>query len=142
MTNVSLRSLSSSDQAALMRQLGNIFTNNTLTQSHLLFSELLTPAEQILLIKRLAIILLIHEKQSLYRIADTLDVSANTVRSHKLKYQKGIYHSIVKRAHKKSFDSQKFWHVVDTVLRAGLPPIAGPGRWGDLQSVKGTRTKQ
>jgi Trp operon repressor len=141
MTNVSKHELTQKEAHALLKQFAQLFYQRSAQTLHTLFTEVLTPAEQTMLIKRVAIIIMIHNGASTFEIARSLKVSATTVAAHNVRYQEGAYETIIKTVCGNSFDTEKFWRVVDKVFRVGLPPMAGPGRWGNLSSVRGTRSK-
>jgi uncharacterized protein YerC len=127
MTNVK-HTLTPKDKARLTQQLAGMFTANK-DKNIALFNSLYTPAEQILSIKRLATIVMLHEGYTTYRVAQALDMSHATVLRHQRRLKRGEYDVIVSFISKKQFDRDTFWRVLETLLRAGLPPMAGPGRW-------------
>lgn len=104
-----------------------------------IFSNFFTEAEQVMFIKRLAIILMLDYGYSKYRVAQTLKVSESTVKRQYVLYQAGHYDHLVAKAKTKSFNKKEFWGVVEVLLRAGLPPMVGKGRWQGLQPMVGTR---
>mgnify|MGYP001979242450 CR=1 FL=1 len=85
-----------------------------------------------MLIKRLAAIIMIHHGYSLYRVAQTLHLSDATVSKYRQRYLAGMYTSLTLRFESRSFNQAKFWHTLELLLRAGLPPMAGSGRWNKI----------
>jgi len=133
MTNISKQQLTAGVADKLRLQLARIFHNVPVQKSKNLFEALLSEAEQIMLAKRLAVILLLHQKIGVTEISRQLLVSDATVRSLRTEYKKGQYAILVSHCTSSSFDSQKFWQTLEVVLRGGLPP-RGKDRWNWLQS--------
>lgn len=136
MTNVSKKKLKPEVRKKLYRQFATLFSNVSEDKMGILFTELFTESEQVMFIKRVGIVLMLAEDLSIYRIAKTLEVSEATVMVTKDRFQAGEYDHIVGVTKRKTFDSEKFWSVMGTILSAGLPPIVGPGRW---KSVLGSK---
>lgn len=132
MTHVSKQTLSANAETKLVKQLAKFFADQSALDIEDLFSDLLSPAEQVMIIKRLAIIILLLEKQSTYAIGKTLQVSDSTVREISIKLQLDKYCSLVKRYENKKFDSQAFLHVLEMLLNAGMPSL-GKDRWKSLR---------
>lgn len=131
MTNVSKDLLDQKMQEKLFTQLADLFTAADKNTTRQFFSELLTSTERIMLMKRLAAIILLNRKFSIYRTAKTLHLSQTTVALLQEKVDQGMFQSIVKVTHKKEFDSKKFWMTMEVLLRGGLPPM-GKHRWQSL----------
>src|SRR3989344_7439228 len=68
--------------------------------------ELLTPTERIMLAKRLAIVYMLAEGRSYYRIVKTLGVSISTVKRLHEQVLKGRY-TAIERGFKKEKDKEK-----------------------------------
>jgi len=134
MTNISKRYLSTKQKAELSKQIVKLFATIHKSNAGAFFKEFFTEAEQIMFIKRLAIIMMLEAGYSKYRIGKTILVSESTVSSASLKYQSGAYSEMLKITRTKDFDKEKFWEVLEVLLRAGLPP-RGRGRW--KQALKG-----
>ena len=133
MTNVSKQQLTAEVADKLRLQLARIFDNVSIKKSKNIFAALLTESEQIMLAKRLAIILLLHQEVSVLNISKRLLVSDATVRTLRSQYKDGRYEPLVSHCISNSFDSKKFWQTLEIVLRGGLPP-RGKDRWQWLQS--------
>jgi len=135
MTNVSKKLLDQTDQEKLSKQLVDLFAAADKNKTKHIFNELFTPAERIMFIKRLAVILLLEKKVSSYRIAQTLKMSQTSVGNLLEQFQRGAFSSIVRTSQSKSFDSEGFWQTIDVLLRAGMPP-RGKDRWKFLDNHK------
>ena len=132
MTNVSKNILDEKIAQKLNLQLSKFFSEQTGKQMQKLFSDLLTTSEKTMLAKRLAVVIMLTEKHSTYRIAQTLKISDSTVRDVKSRLNLGQYDHLVAHYEKKKFNSKEFWETIDLILRAGLPS-RGKDRW---QSVR------
>lgn len=133
MTNVSKRSITSAQRKQLRNQLAQLLHGETQTQTATLLTELLTEAEEIMLIKRCAIIVLLTHGQSTYRIAKMVGVSDVTVTSTKEKLKRGEYQAIEARLQQSAFDACAFLDTVESVLHlGGLLPKQGKHRWQNI----------
>jgi len=94
---------------------------------HQLLEELLTPAEQIVLAKRLAIIFLLLEGISPYYAAAVLNVSTSTTQRIYAQ-QKAREYPYLTRVFTKQKDRELFWNEMKEIIRLGMPPM-GRGRW-------------
>jgi uncharacterized protein YerC len=96
--------------------------------------SLLTSTEQIMLTKRLAIILFLHKGMTEYEIWHTLKMSSSTVARVHGEYKTGAYDPIIKVISKNT--AKDFLKLLEIILGAGLPPrskdrwqhVAGFGR--------------
>ena len=129
MTRVSKKKLSKDARKKLLTQFVYLFSSTTKDKQGDLFTALFTDAEETMFIKRVAMIFLLLEGYSTYRISKTLIVSDSTVRSIQKRCESGSYDPIIQQMRKKSFDREKFWNTIDKVLRCGMPPRVGSGRW-------------
>jgi uncharacterized protein YerC len=98
------------------------------THAEAVLSGLLTDTEKLMLAKRLAIIALLHEGNSMYSIANLLAVSPSTVERLYRDKENG-QHDFVEDLYTDIGKKHDFLSVIETILSAGLPPIAGKGRW-------------
>jgi hypothetical protein len=137
MTNVSKQKLDPKTMAELEKQFSGLFARAPKGARGDLYISLFTPAERIMFIKRLAIILLLSRKCPTYTIVKTLKVSDATVRSTLMHLEQGHYDDLIGAMHSKSFDIQGFLRVVEIILQAGLPP-RGRGRWKWLYEMEDT----
>ena len=134
MVRVSSNELTDKTKKQLFNQLANLFTQADKKVMPLLFSNLLTETEEIMIMKRLAIIVMLSKKQSPYTISKALNVSSSTVRETAKKRGKGDYQDIERSLKKKDFDNKKFWETVDQILRMGMPRY-GSGRWKSVYKM-------
>lgn len=89
-------------------------------------NDFLTRTEKIMLAKRFAVIYLLSKDVPASYIAEALRMSPATIFRMSLKYDIGKYFSLLKAIKNESED---IWKILEKILRAGLPPIAGRGRW-------------
>ncbi|TAL49349.1 hypothetical protein EPN83_01205 [Patescibacteria group bacterium] len=96
-------------------------------------NEFLTQTEKIMLAKRFSVIYLLSRGLPVSYIAEALRMSPATIYRMSLKSEAGKY-SFLNRAMKELDES--IWDALEKILRAGLPPKAGRGRWKFLYSRK------
>lgn len=131
MTHVSKKILDAEIEEKLLIQFSKFFSEQEGYILRNLFSELLSPVERIMLVKRLAIIIMLHQKKTTSAIAQTLMVSDSTVRDSKIKMALGHYEHVIKRYENKKFNNKEFIKLLETILSAGLPSF-GKDRWESL----------
>ena len=91
------------------------------------FDELLTPTEQIMLAKRLAMLFMLAEGMSSYKVRKILNLSPSTT----ARFQKEIEHGAfpyIENIVKKKSSRDKTWKELEVLLRGGLPSM-GKDRW-------------
>lgn len=135
MVNVSKKKLKKSVSDKINSRLVNIIANletNTSTEGFL--NNLLTESEKIVLAKRLSIIFMLYEKISMYRIHVVLNVSKSTVIKVANDIDFGKYENILEIV-KKRKNRVTFWTGMEIVLKCGMPPIVGKGRWDFLNQL-------
>jgi len=89
-------------------------------------NDFLTRTEKIMLAKRFAVIYLLSKDVPTSYIADALGMSPATIFRMSLKYDIGKYSSLLKAT---SQGNKDIWEILEKILRAGLPPRTGRGRW-------------
>ncbi len=89
-------------------------------------AEFLTQTEKVMLAKRFAVIYLISKDLPASYISDALGMSPTTISRMSLKYEIGKYTHLLKIIKK---EEKSIWDILEKILRAGLPPRAGRGRW-------------
>ena len=89
-------------------------------------NDFLTRTEKIMFAKRFAVIYLLSKDIPVSYIAEALSMSPATISRMSLKYEIGKYSSLLKAT--KSEDKD-IWKMLEKILRAGLSPRAGRGRW-------------
>ncbi|MBI3306097.1 hypothetical protein HYZ82_03175 [Candidatus Nomurabacteria bacterium] len=87
-------------------------------------NDFLTHTEKIMLAKRFAAIYLLSQNVPTSYISEALLMSPSTISRMSVKYEKGRYSSLLKM-----IKNQNIWTILEKILRAGLPPRAGRGRW-------------
>jgi uncharacterized protein YerC len=96
--------------------------------------DLLTRTEKIMLAKRFAIIYLLSQDVPTSYIVESLGVSYPTLSRMSLKYDIGKYASLLGTLKEK--DKIDIWMILEKILKAGLPPRCGRGRWKFLYDKK------
>lgn len=127
MVRINKSQLSEEQLAALFNQLSGTFGKLNANETELILSELLGPEEKIMLAKRLAIILLILEGNSLYKISKILRVSPTTAEKMKTGLDTGKFDELVKVLGKNEKDYFKILNALDNILHLGgiLPHYNG-----------------
>ena len=97
-------------------------------------NDLLGEEEKIVLAKRLAIIFMLQENISWYRISRLLKVSPSTVRKVAIDIDFKKYENILKIVRQKK-NKKTFWDGMDLVLKMGIPSIVGAGQWNLLDEL-------
>lgn len=128
MARISKQKISSRISNEISSQLTDTLGRLSANQSGLFVSQLLGKEEQIMLAKRLAIIVLIHEQHTDYAISKTLKVSDTTVSKLRLKYHNKEFDSVVKGIKKNKADYIDFLETLLDIMHMGLPRYAGPNR--------------
>lgn len=129
MTNVSKKKLSAKLYKEIWQQLNETLGRLSSTQATPFLQELLSESEQVMLAKRLAAIILIHEQHSEYAIAKTLHMSTDTIGKLKLRHESGEFKSIVKGMRKNKIDYNEFIETLLDIIHLGLPRYVGPHRF-------------
>ena len=96
-------------------------------------SELLTPTEQVMLAKRLAILFMLAQSISSYKIGKILKVSTSTVNRLRISSKKGKYHH-VGSLFKDKKNKERFWLEIESLIRFGMPSM-GKRRWDWLDEL-------
>lgn len=89
-------------------------------------NDFLTHTEKIMLAKRFAVIYLLSKDVPTSYIAEALCMSPATISRMSVKYDIGRYSSLLKAIKNENKD---IWGILEKILKAGLPPRAGRGRW-------------
>lgn len=135
MTNISKQPLDPKTETQLRAQFNAFFEKSAKMNRKGLYTALFTPAEQIMFVKRLAIILLLSRKCPTHTISELLLVSDATVRTVRTLYLKGQYDAIIDTMGGKRFNGNDLLKIIETLLQAGLPP-RGRGRWKWLYEME------
>lgn len=127
MPHISSKKLKRETLNKLYDQFGKALEKSTYRSGAKLFlNDLLTHTEKIMLAKRFAVIYLLAQDIPTSYIAESLGMSYTTILKMSLKYDIGKYSALLKTIEKERTD---IWKILEKILRAGLPPIAGRGRW-------------
>ena len=122
MPHISKRLLEKNKFLDIHKQLYKILS--TLSRSgkaNVIFDELMTKTEKIMFAKRLAIILMLDQNESIYAIEQVLKVSPSTVARMSVLYDNGAYSKLLKE-----FRSQNsLW----TQIQKIIPPRVGRDRF-------------
>lgn len=89
-------------------------------------NDFLTRTEKIMLAKRFAVIYLLSKDVPASYIAESLCMSPATIFRMSLKYDIGKYSSLLKAI---KDENKEIWKILEKILKAGLPPRVGRGRW-------------
>ena len=98
----------------------------------LFLNDFLTKTEKIMLAKRFAVIYLLSKEVPVSYIAESLCMSPATISRMSLKFEIGKYSSLLRTV---KGEDKKIWDILEKILRAGLPPVAGRGRWKFLYNL-------
>ncbi len=127
MPHVSSKKLKKETLNKLYSQFGRAFEKSARkSQARFLLGDLLTKTEKIMLAKRFAVICLLSQEVPSSYIAESLCMSYSTIFRMSLKYDIGKYTALIRTIEKEKTDT---WKILEKILRAGLPPRAGRGRW-------------
>ena len=96
------------------------------SQAKFFLGDLLTKTEKIMLAKRFAVIYLLSQEVPTSYIAESLGMSYSTIFRMSLKYDIGRYSLLLGVIKQEKSD---LWRILEKILRAGLPPRVGRGRW-------------
>jgi uncharacterized protein YerC len=112
---------------ALVAQLSDKLANLSNSQTETFLTGLLGKEEKTMLAKRLAIIVLLVERKSLYFISENLKVSASTAENIKSKLDRGEYDQFLNLLSKNKVDYWSILEAIDSVLHLGgvLPHYNG-----------------
>ena len=96
------------------------------SQTKFFLGDLLTKTEKVMLAKRFAVIYLLSQEVPTSYIAESLGMSYSTIFRMSLKYDIGRYSLLLGAIKQEKSD---LWRILEKILRAGLPPRTGRGRW-------------
>lgn len=118
----------------LFQQLAKVIAPKHADHAANTLSELLGQEERIMLAKRLAVIVLLSEGFSAYRIADELKLSQSTIAATAEKLNSGAYRTIEQNLRKDTKNYFAILEVIDSVLHLGgiLPHYNGMDRYRGL----------
>ena len=125
MPHVSSRKLNKEHLQKLYNEF-NIALEKSAKKSWIKFflNDFLTRTEKIMLAKRFAVIYLLSKDVPASYISEALCMSPATISRMSIKYDSGRYSSLLK-----TIKNDDIWDILEKILKAGLPPRAGRGRW-------------
>lgn len=101
--------------------------------------ELLTPTEQVMFAKRLAVIMMLKRGYPFQAVEKTLKISSSTsLRFWKMTKTQPF--TFLLKDMKKREAKKKFWEELERLSRFGLPP-RGKGRWANVYRMLGNKSK-
>jgi uncharacterized protein YerC len=119
MVHISNKTLTSKKLGELFNQLNATLGGLSTKQSEIFLSEFLGKEEQIMLAKRLAAIIMIHNGQSIYKVAKVLKISTSTASDLRTRIQLGRYNRLLTVLRKDKFEYIKLLEAVDSILHLG-----------------------
>ena len=87
-----------------------------------LLNELLTDAERIMLVKRFAAIVMLHNDYSSYRVSTILSISISTAQRIHKNYDDQAYHELLKHIRPK--ENKVFCSLIEDLIMAQVSPRA------------------
>ena len=122
MPHISKKLLEKDKFLGIHKQLYKIIAEFSRTgKAKIVFDELLTKTEKLMLAKRLAIIVMLDQNESIYAMEQTLKVSSSTVARMSLSYENGEYAELLKEIRKQN----SFWTQIEKII----PPRVGRNRF-------------
>lgn len=114
----------------LFKQFVTIVAPKQPTESTRILKEILGSEEQIMIAKRIAIIVLLLEGKSLYAISNMLKISPSTAEKVQNNLANDCYEAIIQRLHHSKKDYFAILNTIDSILHLGgiLPHYNGPDR--------------
>ncbi|MBP7741373.1 MAG: helix-turn-helix domain-containing protein [Candidatus Pacebacteria bacterium] len=129
MPHVSTKKLDTQVSKQIATQLVQVLTK----RGSKILTEVLTETEHLMLAKRLAIILMLNESFSYYRIGQVLGVSTSTIKRLHAQLLQGDFQSLERLSASKK-EREMLWKTLESILRAGMLP-QGKGRWQNIDAL-------
>jgi len=127
MPHVSSQKLKNEHLQRLYNEFGSALEKSAKkSRTKFFLGDFLTYTEKIMLAKRFAVIYLLSKNIPVSYISEALYMSPATISRMSLKYDIGKYSSLLKTIERENKD---IWEILEKILKAGLPPRAGRGRW-------------
>jgi len=128
MPHISSRELKKEYQQKLYNELSDALEKSARRSwTKFFLRDFLTRTEKIMLAKRFAVIYMLSEDLPPTYIAEVLLMSPATIFRMSLKYEIGKYSSMLRSLKKDK--NKDVWKILEEILRMGLPPKVGRGRW-------------
>jgi uncharacterized protein YerC len=100
-------------------QLNNVLGKMSSKHTELFLSDLLGPEEKVMLAKRLAVVVMIKEGHSFYKISSTLKVSSGMVSKIKIKFSAGHFDKLLNFIEKDKKIYANLLNTIDSILTVG-----------------------
>jgi len=127
MPHISAKKIKTENLSKLYSELVSALEKSTRkSKTKIFLNDLLTRTEKIMLAKRFAVVYLLSKGVPNSYIYETLHMSPATIARMSLKYENERYSNLLRSISRRNKD---IWRTLEKILRAGLPPIAGRGRW-------------
>ena len=119
----------------LFKQLAKTISPDNYAHADSVLTELLGREERIMLAKRLAIVVLLVEGASMYKIGRLLKLSQSTVGQVSRKLEKGHFDNTLSKVSKTKKDYFAFLNTLDNILHLGgiLPHYNGLDRYRGIR---------
>ncbi len=119
MARVSREKISGDLLQSLFKQLSKSLSGLSVEKIDHLLLEFLGPEERIVLAKRLATIIMLHEGHTLYRVAKALKISTATAGKQRHELQKGKYKDFLPNLKKNQRQYLSILAMIDSILHLG-----------------------
>lgn len=127
MPHISPKKLKKETLNKLYGELGRAFEKSVRkSRTKFFLGDLFTHTEKIMFAKRFAVICLLSEGVPFSYIYESLHMSPTTLHKMSLQYEIGKYSELLASIKEEKTD---IWKILEKILRAGLPPRVGRGRW-------------
>jgi Trp operon repressor len=135
MVRLNKNNLSKKQTDELFTQLAKVISPSDSTQAELILSKLLGTEERIMLAKRMAVVILLAEGVSRYKISQILKLSQSTVDTVFDKSKEGHFDVVLRRIACTKKDYFVFLDVLDSILHLGgiLPHRNGLDRYKHIR---------
>jgi DNA-binding NarL/FixJ family response regulator len=115
----------------LILQLAKVISPSDYSHTNVILSELLGNEERIMFAKRLAVVILLTEGTSRYKVSQILKLSQSTVEKTAKKMEEGHFDTVLKKVGRTKKDYFAFLDTLDSILHLGgiLPHYNGLDRY-------------
>lgn len=122
MTNISRKKTETKDFAQAHSQLADLIAKLNKRTSAYFIHELLSEAEQIMIVKRFAAIFMFNNNYSPYRVSETLSISTSSARRLFLQFDDGQFTNLLGCIEKK--EAHVFLSLINDIIIAQVSPRA------------------
>lgn len=134
MTHISKQLLPTKDAVALENQLAALIDQMNKRTAQSFISNLLTPTEKVVLIKRLAAVLMLHHGYSSYALEKVLRISSSTASKYRRQFLNGSYKEFLNCIDKKRGDAALLKKILNLLDNINAPLTKD--RWRYLNRMK------